>query len=188
MKTNNIKDLMVPLADYATVTQDASLFDVVQALTTAQERFNHSKYPHRAVIVLDTNGKMVGKVDQLDVLRALEPKYREMQDRQGLAKFGFSRTFMKSLLTNYHLWDSPLRDICIKGASIPVSSVMHTLEEGELIEENATLDEAIHQLVLGRYQSLLVMKAEFVTGVLRLSDVFEAFSRIIGQCPIEQSK
>ena len=185
MKTNSVKDLMVPLADYATVTKDASLFDVVQALTTAQERFNHSKYPHRAVIVLDKNGKIAGKVGQLDVLRALEPKYREMLERQGLAKFGFSRTFMKSLLTNYHLWDSPLRDICAKGASIPVSSVLTPPSEGELIEEEATLDEAIHQLVLGRYQSLLVMNEEVVTGILRLSDVFEAFSKIIGQCPIK---
>lgn len=188
MKTYSVKDLMVPLSDYATVTEDASLFDAVQALITAQERFNNSKYPHRAVIILDKGGKVVGKVNQLDVLKALEPKYREMLEREGLAKFGFSRKFMKSLLTNYHLWDSPLKDICIKGAAIPVSTIMESPTESELIEEDATLDEAIHQLVLGYHQSLLVMKKEIVTGILRLSDVFDAFSKIIGQCPINESK
>ncbi|MDY0221285.1 MAG: CBS domain-containing protein [Desulfobacterium sp.] len=185
MKTNCVKDLMVPLSDYATVTEDASLFDVVQALTTAQENFcADSKYPHMAVIIIDKDGKAAGKVGQLDVLKALEPKYREMLDREGLAKFGFSRSFMKSLLTNYHLWDSPLRDICIKGSSIPVSTFMHTPASGEFIEEDATLDEAIHQLLLGQHRSLLVMKDGVVTGVIRLTDVFDSVARVIGECSL----
>ena len=177
---------MVPLSDYATVTEDASLFDAVQALTMAQQRFNESKYPHRAIIIMDKDGKVVGKISQIDVLKALEPKYREMLERKGLAKFGFSRNFMKSLLTNYHLWDSPLKDICIKGAAIPVTTIIDPPTDSELIEENAPLDEAIHQLVLSCNQSLLVTKEGAVTGILRLSDVFDAFAKIIGQCPINE--
>lgn len=178
---------MIPLSDYATVTEDASLFDVVHALKTAQERFcANSKYPHMAVLIIDKNGKVTGKVGQLDVLKALEPKYREMQDREGLAKFGFSRTFMKSLLTNYHLWDSPLRDICVKGSSIPVSTFMHTPASGEFIEEDATLDEAIHQLLLGQHRSLLVIKDGSVTGIIRLTDVFDSVAGVICQCSITE--
>ena len=188
MKTNTVKDLMVSLSKYATVTEDASLFDAVQALKKAQDEFNNSKYPHRAVIILDKDNQVVGKVTQLDVLKALEPKYQEMQDRSGLAKYGFSRKFMKSLLSHHHLWDTPLQDLCRKGAAIPVSSFMETPTDGEFIEENANLDQAIHQMVLGYHQSLLVLKDGAITGILRLTDVFDAFSKIIEQCTMDESE
>ena len=50
-----VKDLMVPLSEYATVTEGSTLFEAVMALEKAQEEFdsNHSKYHHRAVLVLD---------------------------------------------------------------------------------------------------------------------------------------
>ena len=51
---------------------------------------------------------------------------------------------------------------------------MHVPTEGEYVDEDATQDEAIHQLVLGHHQSLLVTKEGKITGILRLSDVFEA--------------
>ena len=176
---------MVSLSKYATVTEDASLYDAVQALKKAQKEFDNSPYPHRAVIILDKNSQVVGKVSQLDVLAALEPKYQEMQDRSGLAKYGFSRKFMQSLLTHHHLWDNPLKDVCRKGAAIPVSSFMKTPTDGEFIEEDANLDEAIHQMVLGYHQSLLVLKEGAITGVLRLTDVFDAFSKVIEQCEMD---
>ncbi|MCP4114872.1 MAG: CBS domain-containing protein [Desulfobacteraceae bacterium] len=179
---------MVSLSKYATVTEDASLYDAVLALKKAQKEFNNSKYPHRAVIILDKDNQAVGKVSQLDVLKALEPKYQEMQDRSGLAKYGFSRKFMQSLLTHHHLWDGPLDDVCLKGAAIPVSTFMETPSDGEFIEADANLDEAIHQMVLGYHQSLLVMKNGAITGILRLTDVFDAFSKIIEQCEMDESE
>jgi CBS domain-containing protein len=185
VKTYTVKDLMVPLSEYATVSEDASLYEAVIALEKAQGGFNTDlekapkgfdtkRHPHRAILVLDKNGQVAGKISQLDALRALEPKYAEMQDRKGMQQLGFSKKFMKSLLENYHLWDSPLQDIRAKSVEIPVSSFMHVPEEGEYVDENATQDEAIHQLVLGRHQSLLVTKEGKITGILRLSDVFEA--------------
>ncbi len=165
---------MVPLSEYATVADDASLFDAVLALEKAQAEFSDTKYAHRAIIILDKNNKVVGKISQLDVLRSLEPKYNEMLDRSGLKGYGFSQTFMKSLLENYHLWDSPLREICKKATTIPVTSFMHKPSEGEYIEETANLDQAIHQLVLGSHQSLLVVDNGTIVGIIRLTDVFAA--------------
>ena len=116
---------MVPLSEYATVSEDASLYEAVVALEKAQKEFNThlekapeefgtKRHPHRAILVLDKNGQVVGKISQLDALRALEPKYAEMQDRTGMHRFGFTKKFMKSLLETYHLWDSPLQDIRAK--------------------------------------------------------------------------
>ena len=55
MKSYSVKDLMVPLSEYATVTQDATLYEAVLALEEAQEKFEdkHTRYRHRAILVLD---------------------------------------------------------------------------------------------------------------------------------------
>ena len=51
---------------------------------------------------------------------------------------------------------------------------MHTLSADECLNENATLDEAIHLLVMGHQQSLLVTRDSEIVGILRLTDVFAA--------------
>ena len=114
----------------------------------------------------------MGKISQLDVLGALEPKYREMEDLSSLSRTGFSPEFMKSMLDQYALWDKPLNQICSKGANIKVKVFMHTPTEGEYIKEDASLGEAIHQMVLGHHQSLLVTSNKKIAGILRLTDVF----------------
>lgn len=185
MKTYRVKDLMVPLAEYATVDEDASLFEAVTALEKAQIEYEHSPYKHRAILILDKAGKVIGKVSQLDVLRALEPKYDEMQGSEGLARFGFSKKFMKSLLLQYRLFENPLQDICRKACEKKVREFMHRPTEGEYVAEDATLDEAIHQLVLGHHQSLIVTRDNEITGILRLTDVFAAIFHIMKQCQTE---
>jgi hypothetical protein len=116
MKSYLVKDLMVLLSEYATVSEDASLFEAVLALEKAQENFEdkHTRYRHRAILILDKDGQVVGKLSQLDVLRALEPRYQEMIQGEGLHRFGFSKEFEKSILEDYHLFANPLDDLCRK--------------------------------------------------------------------------
>ena len=182
MKNCKIRDLMIPLSEYATVSRDATLFEAVSALEKAQAEFDHTRYRHRAVLVLDANGKVVGKLSQLDVLKALEPKYHEMLDRRKLKSFGFTREFMKSMLKEYHLFDSPLADICRLAGKQSVAQYMQTPSEGEYIAENAALDEAIHLFIMGQHQSLLVTSGQDITGILRLTDVFAAVYHVMKEC------
>jgi len=174
METISVKDLMVPLEEYATVSEDATLFDAVSTLEKAQEDLDRTryKYLHRAILVYDKNNKIVGKISQLDVLRALEPKYEQMVDSGRLSHVGFSPQFLKSILERYSLFSKPLMDICRKAVKVRVKDFMYTPTEGEYIEENASLDAAIHQLVMGARQSLLVTREEEIVGILRLTDVF----------------
>ena len=183
MKEYKVEDLMVPLSEYATVSEDATLFDAVTALEKAQAEFDHTRYRHRAVLVLDKGGsKVIGKLSQLDALKALEPKYHEMLDRRRLRSFGFTREFMKSMLKEYHLFDSPLADICKLAGKQNVVQYMQTPSEGEYIDEHAALDEAIHLFIMGQHQSLLVTSGEDITGILRLTDVFAAVYHVMKEC------
>jgi CBS-domain-containing membrane protein len=60
---------------------------------------------------------------------------------------------------------------------------MHTPTEGEYVRQDASLDVAIHQLIIGQHQSLLVTdKAGEIVGILRLTDVFAAVFHKLKEC------
>jgi len=52
MKTIIVKDFMVPLEEYATVSQEATLHEAVLALEKAQIELDPSQHKHRAILVL----------------------------------------------------------------------------------------------------------------------------------------
>ena len=181
-----VKDLMVPLHEYATVPEDATLFEAVMALEQAQSEFDQNRYRHRAVLILGKDANVVGKVSQLDILRALEPKYGDMGHQVPLSRFGYSPKFMTSLLEKFSLWDTPIHDICKKAMGLKVTTFMYVPTEGEYVSENTSLTEAIHFLVMGHHQSLLVTRGETIVGILRLTDVFKEITQIVKDCNIER--
>ena len=187
MKSYTINDLMVPLSEYATVTEDATLYEAVLSLEEAQETYEqkHAHYRHRAILILDKDGNVVGKLSQLDVLRALEPKYRDMIQGKGSHRYGFTKKFMQSMLEDYQLFANPLDDICRKAGEQNVKKFMYKPTEGEYVSEKASLDVAIHQFVMGHHQSLLVTRDDKIVGVLRLTDVFSAVFHKMKECFIE---
>ena len=182
METLTVKDLMVPLSGYATVIEDATLGEAVEALKKAQKNVDESRDRHRAILITDKNNRIVGKLSQLDVIRALEPKYLKIDSPQSLSRFGFSQDYLKYTLREHHLWENTLDDICAKAAKLVVKNFMYTPTEGEFVEEKASLNEAIHQLVMGRHQSLLVTRGKDIVGILRLTDVFREISDKISSC------
>ena len=182
MKTTLVKDIMVPLSEYATVSEEATLSDAVAALKKSQADFDQAKYRHRAILIFDKDNNIVGKVNFLSILRALEPKYEEMLSDSGPLHLGFTRKFQKAMFESLKLWQDPLEHVCRKAAQIKVKSFMVTPKESEMIEPEAELGEAIHQLVIGHHQSLLVTKGKKIVGILRLTDAFEVVAENILAC------
>ena len=56
---------------------------------------------------------------------------------------------------------------------------MQTPSEGEFVNENTSLNTAVHQLITGHHLSLLVTQKKKIVGVLRMSDVFAAAFHVI---------
>lgn len=182
--TKPVKDLMVPLSEYATVSEEATLSDAVAALKQSQADFDQEKYRHRAILALGADGQVVGKVNFQAVLRSLEPKYDDMLSDKRPMHTGFTRLYQKAIFDSMRLWQDPMDQICVKAAQIKVKNFMVKPIDNEMIEMDASLGEAIHQLVLGHHQSLLVIDAKQVVGVLRLTDVFEVVSSAILACKL----
>lgn len=187
MKSFTVADLMVPLSEYATVSEDATLYEAIQALEKAQEEFDQTRYRHRAVLVYDQNKKIIGKISQIDALKALEPKYNELLTDTTTRHLGFSTKYIEGMLEQFSLWSGPLTNICRKGVDRKVKDFVHAPTPGEYIHNKASLDVAIHQLIIGCHQSLLVRDdTDAIIGVLRLTDVFAAVFHKLKECKLDE--
>ena len=175
MENYLVKDLMVPISEYATVTVGMSLLDAVRVLERAQEMYTVSKYEHRAILVLDEAGQVVGKISQLRALKAIEGDHEFHDEIEEMRKFKFSETYVAQLRDKFRsrkkiIQADTLRDAATK----KVEEFMQTPSPGEYVSEDCSLDTAIHKLVAGTHLSLLVTRNQEIVGILRISDVFAA--------------
>jgi DNA-binding response OmpR family regulator len=176
METSTLQELMIPLDDYATVSEDASILEAFNALEEAQRSFHPDRYRHMAILVLDKDQHVVGKLSQHDIIQALEPQYREIKDRQTTASdhFGFSPAFVEEVALQFTAWDRPLQNLYKKALEQKVRTFMYKPVDGDYIEVSATINETIHRLIVGKHQSLLVTDGPAgIVGIVRLTDVFE---------------
>ncbi len=185
MKDYKVKDLMVPLNEYATVAEGSTLFEAVLALEKAQEEFDHTKYRHRGILIMNNKGMVIGNLSHLDALRALRPMQDETNGIQALSNFGFSGKFIRDLSKQKRMLAEPLKDLCSRAQELRVEDFMQAPAEGQYIDLEASLDLAIHQLVFGSHLSLLATRDEKIVGILRLSDVFAAVFHSMKLCTIE---
>jgi Mg2+/Co2+ transporter CorB len=179
-----VRELMIPLSEYATVPQGSTLFDAVLALEKAQEEYDYTKYRHRGILILNKDMRVIGKLGQLDVLRALEPKDADPGEENALRQFGFSPNFVGNIRKQRQLQATLLKDLCGNARELKVEDFMQAPSEGEFIEHDAPLQMAVLQLVTGRHLSLLVTKGPEIIGILRLTDVFAAISHTMKECEI----
>ena len=182
MKTIKVKELMVPLEDYATVPREATLLEAVLALEKAQMALDPSRHKHRAILVLDESGKVVSKITMKNIMVVLEPNYGKVEGTGVLERSGYSPDLIRSMLEDNALWTEPLQFLCERATRLKVGDLIQAPSDGEYIDDNATLGEAIHQLIVYPYHSLLVTSGDKVVGILRLSDVFAKICDIIKGC------
>ena len=180
MQHRTVRDLMVPLEEYAVVGPEASLLDAVLALDEAQGKVPPGRHPHRAVLVVGPGGEVVGKLGHLGFLKALEPRYNAMGDLKTLSRVGLSTEFISSMMGHMALWTDSFEDLCQRARSTRVEDVMRPVTEG--ISEDATLPEALHSIIVCQSLSLLVTRGSDVVGILRLSDLFSAVTEAIRGC------
>jgi len=186
MQKTTVKELMVHLDEYPTVPEDASIYEAVIALEKAQEDFDQTRYRHRAILVRDTSKRIVGKVSQWDLIKSLEPKYEGFGDMRSTSLSGLSPVLIKSMMEGSRLWQDDIDFLCQRAAGKKVRDIMYRPTAGEKVEEDAPLGEALHALVVGHHQSLLVTRGNNIVGILRLTDMFKLVCEKIKSCRIQE--
>lgn len=164
-----VKDLMIPLESYPSVSENATLLEAILAFEEALRQRDRTRQPFRAVLVRDAQGKVIGKIGQLAFLKALEPKRAILDDLSKISQVGVTREFLDSVVSNFELFQHDFCDLCYQARQRKVKEVMHPL--GEFIDQNATLVEAVQKVVLLQTLSVLVKDGDKVVGLLRLSDL-----------------
>ena len=184
MKNKIVKDLVIPISEYETIPIESNLYEAALALDKAQKTYEQGMYPHRILLISDEKGEIVGKISQLDILRALEPKGQQIHDSKTLSRFGVSSQYLKPMLNQCGFWDKPLIDICRSASRLKVKMLVCAPAEGEYVPEDASLSEAIHQLALEHHQSLLVIRGKKIVGILRQTDLFKEVVQTLAVCEL----
>ncbi len=175
MQNLSVKDLMVPIEEYATVRYGTTLLGAIQELEKVQESYTDSKYQHRSILVLDETERVVGKIGQLRILKAVETRHDLKEELDHLEKFRFSDKFISNRREQYRQQGPILNRESLKEAmNKRVEEFMQKPTPGEFVSESSSIDLAIHRLVSGTHLSLLVTKNDRIVGILRIADVFAA--------------
>jgi CBS domain-containing protein len=170
MKTVFVKDLMIPIRQYPSVGPDATLYDAFVSLEAARQEMGRDFEPPRAVLVVDNQDAIIGKLGHWALLKALEPKYGLISEMDILKQANLNNEFIQSIMDNYNFWGEDLYDICARSKRILVKDVMHPVSES--IDKDATLADAMHRILIYNTLSMLVKEGARIIGIIRLSDIY----------------
>ncbi len=188
MESAKVKEIMVPISRYATVSENATLYEVVLAFQEARKDTDQELDKHRAVLILDGSHRVIGKIDLWDLLKGTEPKYKKFGYPREITSQECSLRYDRSMSETYGLWRDAFNDMCMNASRVSAREIMHVPGEAEHIEEDASIGEAINRMLGGELQSLLVTAGGEIRGILRLSDVVKLIAARIISCQIEREK
>jgi len=160
-----VKDHMVPLSECARVAEDRSLFDAVLMLEACRQRFEHSEYRPRVILVYDKDFRIVGSIRQLDLLRGIAP--------------GRVPAESSSSVPASADWAEVWANLNKSSRNIRVKDLMYRYSPEEYVTEDTPLEQAMDRLVQGPYLNLVVTANDVSVGIFRLSDLFAMACRDI---------
>ena len=174
-----VKDIMLSLEEYAVVDEDATILDALNALAESQAKLPPDRQPHRAVLVRDSRGVIVGKLHHFAFLRALIPERRRPHEKAVLDRAGVSDDLLESSMQTLDLLTGDLVDVCERARTVGVRDVCTSATVS--IDEEARLADAVTMFLGHQTLSLLVRRREETVGILRLSDLFDELARQMRQ-------
>lgn len=182
LKTKRVKELMVPISDYATIHEDANMAQAMRAFESEKKRYGQAPYRHQSLVVLDDNRHVVGRLSQVDMLHALEPGYLELGESRWMGRMTLSQKVLQNLREQFQLWEQSIEAMCAAMRHAKVKDYMQEPTEGEFVTEDHTLNIAAHRIVMGRHHSLLVTRDREIVGILRSTDLFNALYDMMAVC------
>jgi len=177
-----VREIMLSLSDYAVVDEEATLQQALETLQDSVARLAPDRQPHRAVLVRNRRGEIIGKVHYFAFLRALVPDRRSVASMSVLERAGVGEDLRESSMRMLDLLTGDLVDLCERAKCVKVRDFYTSATVS--IQEDAPLSEAIAIFLSHQTLSLLVRRRDETVGILRLSDLFDELSRQIleGSC------
>lgn len=177
--TKKVRDLVVPLSEYAVTTADQSLKDAVLSLRRIYCQVEDGKCTeagHRSALVMDAKGNLAGILDFRSILKVLIPEISGGLSAK-LESLGVTMAFAQADALDLDESRLSFRARVIKNAETLVKEVM--LKVRGTISADAELMEALKLIHVNKIHMLPVYDGEKLIGVVRDSDLFLAVSDIL---------
>ncbi|MCL6610458.1 MAG: CBS domain-containing protein [Peptococcaceae bacterium] len=145
---------MVPIDDYNTISEEATLYEAIKVLRGSFHRDGRAWYGHRSVIVLGGSGELVGILSLRGILKAA-----------GLRELNKDPEFKAESWGWYYV------DRLRSCAKMRVRDVMRPLAVAT-VDAGDTVGEVAAALLKHRVNSLPVLKRGKLAGMVRTLDVF----------------
>ena len=157
-----VRDLMIPLEDYDSISQDKSIRDAFKVM---------AETGHHAILILDEKNEPIGKLSYRDLLIGLEPKYHmRMWGDSWLTPVTFE---------NYPVfhYEGEFSGRCRTEAQKLVTEIMSPL--GTTIDADAPISKAVHMMVSKNIGRMPVAEGAKIVGMIRLIEIFEEMAKVI---------
>ena len=177
MYKKTVKDLMIPVHQYPAINQNESMYEAMLAVKKANANRLESHEPFRAVLVLNDEGRVVGKIGMLAFLKALEPNYKGILDLDKLTRISLSSVHIETMISQFNLWKSDSADFKRLAERVKAKEVMSDVHER--IEQDESIVSAIHKIIMWQSVSILVSDGNEIVGILRLKDLYLAIEDFI---------
>lgn len=179
--TKKVRELMVPLADYAVTTTESTLRDAVftlQKLYCQVEAGKCTHAGHRNVLVLDPDNNLVGILNFGSILKVLIPEISGGFSGK-VESFGVSLAFAQGGIPDLDEARASFRARVIRNAGTKVKDVMLKLRG--TIDADADILEALKLIYQNKINVLPVFDEGKLVGVLRESDLFLAVAEVLSE-------
>lgn len=158
-----VRDVMIPLADYATVTEDATVKECIEVMRRALTGSKGDIYI-RCLLVLDKEQRPRGILTLRDLIRAIEPGFSDPQKLAETIQWAASKPEFG--------WDKFLdEEQARERTKKTVKDIMRQLKL-ITIDADAPLLQAAFLMVKHNIGRLPVTEGDRVIGMVRLNEVF----------------
>ena len=173
-----VQNLMLPIGKCLTVNQDMTVCQSIHVLESSYRELRDTgqELGQTTLLVLDEDNRVVGNLCYRDIVASMEPRYQSQRSSEVVAHLfasGLSPLLLKSMMERHSLWEGSFDQRCQEVLNARVKDCMHTPKSNEYVAQEEALEVAVHQLIIGRHQTLLVTEGENIVGVLSLSDPFQ---------------
>ena len=164
-------DIMIPIEDYTTIDEDATVKEGMRCLKESYENLIASsrlmESGHRSIMVFDRNKELTGILGIRDLIHYLQPSYL-LSPKPSLAeRIEYSPMFWKGMFTTQTraLANKKVKDIM---SLVPPS-----------VDEKANLMEVANMIYTQEVRRIVVTRKGTVVGIVREQELFFEIARIM---------
>jgi predicted transcriptional regulator len=157
-----VKDLMLPIEDYPKISEDGTIREAFEAL---------EKTKHRALLVTDKKGVVIGQLSNMDILMGLEPRY----DCSLWAGTGFTCEVFKNYPVFYR--EGMFAGQAQAQVDRKVKEILAPIKVA--VDEDATLAEAVNLMATHNLGRLAVLRKEKIVGMIRIDEIFDEMQKVV---------